>query len=214
MTVDFDQWTVRRLKQETDAYGAPDTRRRGRILVTRALFMDSVVNGRFPLPRMTRIVDFYASETGDDGKPLYFTLVVESPDIPPPSEDGTLPLLDLDARMHALSKDRAAPLLNIVEYVATVRWRDSPETVAVTSMLGWDLTRTATGRVAMLAEALNAGPLENSKAYDIANRLNVDKPFDSWTGFAAQLPDADVRELAATMMEAFWGRCPLSPKAA
>lgn len=105
-------------------YGKPEDRRRGYVEVTDAFLFGAIQNG-MTLPRMTRVA-------GVERRTDYsFNVLVESPDIPPPAEDGALPTLSLHSEMHSLPKDRMVSCLSpIVQYATTAEWEGRPETKA------------------------------------------------------------------------------------
>jgi hypothetical protein len=200
-----DELTKRQRLEDEERYGPLADRRRGLMQVTTALLMDHL--GRFPLPRMSRVVGM----RGDLGSDVY-ELVVESPDIPPPAEDGTLPYLDLDAKLHSISLDRTVPCMSIVQYVATAEWKDQPETRAATSMFD-ALGSQEKHRARLLEEADRAADGtaigEFSPALEAVRKVGwVNcQPSDvkSWPEAVATLDEAQARELLATMLRSFWG---------
>jgi hypothetical protein len=189
--------------EDEKRYGPPADRRRGLMQVTTALLMDHL--SRFPLPRMSRVVGM----RGDLGSDVY-ELVVESPDIPAPAEDGSLPYLDLDAKLHSISLDRTVPCMAVVQYVATAAWNGRPETRAATSMFDCYGAQEKT-RSRLLEEADRVEPEgEFSPALNAMREVGLwlsDKPnaAASWQEAVAALDEVQARKLLATMLQSFWG---------
>ena len=188
--------------EDEKRYGPPADRRRGRVQITEQLMYGMSL---LPLPRMTRVVGLQGTEN-----PLVWELVVESPDIPAPAEDGTLPLLDLDAKLHSMSLDRAVPCMSIVQYVATAAWNSRPETRAATSMFDCYGAQEKM-RTRLLEEADRVEPEgEFSPALNAMREVGLwlsDKPnaAASWQEAVAALDEAQARKLLATMLQSFWG---------
>lgn len=193
--------------RDEERYGPPAERRRGRIQVTKALFL----HGRLPLPRMTRVVDMRLNESDT----LVFDLIVESPDIPPPAEDGTLPLLKFDVSWRPVSKDRAVPHLSIVEYIAVAEWKGMPDTKAATPMFGGIAFGDLSPSRALLRTALDEGQsdrhspaLEAMREVGWTSRAQLTGKMygcNSWAERVATLDEVQARKMLATMLASFWG---------
>ena len=197
-----DELTKRQRLEDEERYGPLADRRRGRVQVTEQIMYGM---GLLPLPRMTRVVGLQGTEN-----PLIWELVVESPDIPPPAEDGTLPLLDLDAKLHSLSRDRAVPCMSVVQYVATAAWKDRPETRAATTLFGCH-GALEKQRSRLLEEADRVGPdgafSPSLKALREVEKRLIDAHVEvkSWFDVVAAIDEAQAREMLATMLQSFWG---------
>jgi hypothetical protein len=190
--------------EDEKRYGPPADRRRGRVQVTEQIMYGM---GLLPLPRMTRVVGLQGTEN-----PLIWELVVESPDIPSPAEDGTLPLLDLDAKLHSISLDSAVPCMSVVQYVVTAAWNGRPETRAATPMFDcYGAQEKQRARLLEEADRAADGTAigEFSPALEAVRRIGwVNCPpsdVKSWPEAVATLDEAQARELLATMLRSFWG---------
>jgi hypothetical protein len=214
MPTDMTGWSERQRIQDEERYGLVADRRRGRIRVMRTLFEQ----GLTALPRMTRIIGFQAPSSipCDMHDAPYFEVIVESPDIPPPAEDGTLPLLDLDINLHSMPRDLASPCLSVVEYVVSAQWGDCPETRAATPLFGRTMAYLPASQ-AKLFKAIDRSSdpdgdfsaayvaMRKAKIVDLGVNENW-KDCKSWMDVIAALPEETIRELLAVHLDAFWGR--------
>lgn len=186
--------------QDEDQYGKPSDRNRGRVQVTPQLFYGFV---HLPLPRMTRIV-------GVEPNKSYFDIIVESPDIEPSTETGTLPVLSMTTTLNSMPKEVAAPNLAMVEYAAISAWEGKPDTRAATMMFGHMTGGSSRSQEKLLAsiERDNAGKQGN--AVGILNEINAyltANPPDmtSWETAVTSLPSDLAYRALGVMMDSFWG---------
>jgi hypothetical protein len=207
--MDLEALAERRRVEDEQNYGKPSERRRARVQMTPQLTYGLL--SAFALPRMTRVVGIKPMPNESDM--LFFELIVESPDVPEPAEDGTLPLVDMTASLHSMSKDRATAQLSMVEYVAVAAWKDKPETRAATPMFGKIMSSHSPTQAKLLKAALDEGPFEeHSPAYALLRDAKWIAPegapekFSTWEEFVAGKDEAFVRKALVTMLTSFWGK--------
>jgi hypothetical protein len=158
------------------------------------------------------------------GKHGFATLVVESPDISPPGEDGTLPTVNIESELRYLPKERFVPLLPMINYMAVAGWEGKPETRVATLWTEGSgisdalLAETAcykeepSDRVhvyAALRELGWAGMMSTTRGtFTTWERAS----FTTWEQAVGSLDEQGAKNLLATMLKAYWGNVGNSEK--